>query len=60
MTEQETKLREALLNLYDHVEEDNSFRGWKRGQNALRQAEIALGYLPRTSPYGDVFDPEKV
>lgn len=37
MTEQETQLRLALKNLYDAVEEDNSFKGWKRGQNTLRQ-----------------------
>ena len=53
MTDREVELRNALQNLYEHVEEDQSFRGWKRGQNALRKAEIALGYLPRKSPYGE-------
>jgi hypothetical protein len=56
MNETEDTLRRALKNLYEAVEEDDSFRGWKRGQNTLRQAEIALGYLPRKSPYNDSND----
>ena len=53
MTETEAKLREALKNLYDAVLENDDFKGWKRGQNTLRQTELALGYIPRKSPYGD-------
>jgi len=53
MTDEEAKIREALKELYEMVLEDGSFRGWKRGQNTLRRAEIALGYIPRKSPYGN-------
>lgn len=45
----------ALRQLYDLVVEDeqgHGFTGWKRGQNGLRQAEIALGLPPREEVYG--------
>lgn len=43
--------REALRELYELCREDGFGKGWKRGQQALRNAEIALGYIPRLSPY---------
>ena len=56
ISETEAELREALRNLYELCNDERFGRGWARGDNTMRMAEIALGYLPRKSPYPWVDD----
>lgn len=43
MTEREQELYHALDVLYELCREDSFGKGWKRGQNGMRIAALALG-----------------